>query len=289
MNRSYQFIPGSVPRMLQNLDVFESDAVIIDFEDAVSLHEKDEARELTRAFLSRYKTFDLDVFIRVNAPTDDEKMFAADIESLKGLNLSGLVVPKISKKCLDIVDDHLALQGLDLPIIGIIETPEAFFDIKAIASHDRLKGLLLGGEDLTKSLGINRTPTAEELLFARSQVIMAMHSFNKEAIDTPFTDTQDEEAFKKDTAFAKQLGFTGKASIHPNHVYTINEIFSPTQAMIDEAIKIIAMHQKQGSMRFSLDGKMIDKPVIERAKNTLKQAINFKLIKEADYEDLHIH
>lgn len=288
MNRSYLFIPGDVPRMLQNCDVFDSDAIIIDFEDAVSYEEKDEARALTRAFLTRYQSIKPEIYIRVNAPTDDQTLFTKDIEAIKDLPLSGLVIPKMTKACLKISEDVLSLKALDLKVIGIIETPDAFFDLESIAKHDRIKGLLLGGEDLTKSLGIERTKKAEELLFARSQLIMAMHATQKEAIDTPFTDTLDDQGFAEDTQFAKQLGFTGKSSIHPNHVHLINEVFAPDQAVIDQALRIITMHTKTKSMRFSLDGKMIDKPVIERAKKTLKKALLYNKIKEEDYENLQL-
>jgi citrate lyase subunit beta / citryl-CoA lyase len=271
MSRSYLFIPGDVPRMLQTLDVFEADAIIIDFEDAVSLHQKDEARVLTHTFLSYYNFIKPEIYIRINSHLDYD-LFKKDLETIKGLNIKGIVLPKTSIEALYQIEHLYDELSINFPIIGLIETPHAFFELESISRHSLIEGLLLGAEDLTRALSINRTLQGDEILFARSQVILAAKSFNKFAIDTPFTDVHDSKGLAIDTQKSAQLGFDGKASIHPNHVSVINEILSPSQALIDESKRIVHQSKTLNSMRFSLDGKMIDKPVIERANNILEKA-----------------
>lgn len=270
MNRSYLFIPGDVPRMLQTLDIFESDAIIIDFEDAVSPDQKDEARFLTKSFLSTFPLKDVDLFIRINAHTEHD-LFESDLEAIKGLNIKGIVLPKTSLEALASLESWMQ-KNHPFEVIGLIETPESFFDLKAIAKNKHIIGLFLGAEDLSKTLGLKRSVLGHEILYARSQVVFAAKSFNKFAIDTPFVSIHDLEGLKEDTLNAKHLGFDGKAAIHPNHIDIINQVFTPTEADIVEAKRIIAMSETLKSTRFSLDGKMVDKPIIERAKATLKKA-----------------
>ncbi|MFW5841991.1 MAG: HpcH/HpaI aldolase/citrate lyase family protein [Bacillota bacterium] len=277
MSRSYLFIPGDVPNMLQNLDVFDADTIIIDFEDAVSINDKLEARMLTHAFLTQY-TFDKPaIYIRINDVDTD--YFNDDIKTIKHLPIDGIVLPKVSKDALKTMETQYKKYTITFPIIGIIETPNAFFELEAIVSHPLIEGVLLGGEDLTKALGIERTKQGTEILFARSQLVMAAKSYDKVVIDTPYTDVKNLDDLAPDCHLARSLGFTGKAAIHPNHVDTINAQFSPTLKAIEHAKRIVHMHKKTGSMRFSLDGKMIDKPVIERAKDTLKRAQYYGVIR----------
>jgi citrate lyase subunit beta/citryl-CoA lyase len=277
MSRSYLFIPGDVPNMLQNLDVFDADTVIIDFEDAVSINDKLEARMLTHAFLTQYQFDKPEIYIRINDPSTP--YFKDDIKTISTLPIHGIVLPKLSEKNLKIMEENYKKYNLSFPIIGIIETPHAFFELKPIVSHPNITGVLLGGEDLTQALGIERTKEGTEILFARSQLVMAAKSYHKDVIDTPYTDVRHMSGLSPDCRLARTLGFTGKAAIHPNHVDIINTEFSPSLAAIDQAKRIVLMHQKTGSMRFSLDGKMIDKPVIERAKATLKRAEHYGVIR----------
>ncbi len=277
MSRSYLFIPGDVPRMLQNLDVFDADSIIIDFEDSVAIDQKDEARLLTQAFLSKHHFKELDLYIRVN-DVSQKTLFEADMQAIKALNIHGIVLPKVTLEALDSVDAFFDRENITFPIIGIIETPLAVLEAQTIAKHKRIQGLLLGAEDLTKDLGTTRTLDAEEILFARSQIVFAAKAYQKEAIDTPYVFVRDEAGLAVDAQRAARLGFTAKASIHPNHVETIHHYFSPSKEAIHEAKRIVAQSKKLNSMRFSLDGSMVDKPVIDRAKALLKRAEKYGVL-----------
>lgn len=270
MRRSYLFIPGDVPSMLQNLDVFDADAVIIDFEDGVHPDQKEDARQLTRAFLIHHTPRNVAVFVRVNA-FEETTWFQTDLKALSGLPITGIVLPKAHPK--DVPHVVKALEAAQLPsyILALLETPEVFFHAHDLASHKAIQGLLLGGEDLTQALGVPRTLEGEEILFARSTIVYAAKAWQKEAIDTPFTTVDDREGLLVDARKAVALGFSGKAAIHPNHIEDLHDAFAPSSSEIAAAERIVKRSETLKSMRFSLDGKMVDKPVVERARALLSR------------------
>ena len=271
MNRSYLFIPGDVPRMLQMLDVFEADAVIIDLEDAVALNQKDEARHLTRNFLLKHRPKNIEVYIRINSIIDDEHTAYKDLDMLIDLDIHGIVLPKINHVSLHKIETYLQQTKSALNIIGLVETPEVFLDIMPIASHPRIKGLMLGAEDLTRIMNIERSLNGFNIHWPRSVIVFAMHSLGKEAIDTPYTLIDDQTGLLSDATTACELGFTGKAVIHPNHIACINNAFSPSEAQLNHAKKIVEYAKKHQTSRFNLDGKMIDKPIIDKAIHMLEK------------------
>ncbi len=267
MARSFLFIPGNVPRMLQNMDVFEADAVIIDFEDSVSASEKEDARLLTERFLTFHEV-SVDVYIRINA---DKALMKADLNAIDSLPITGIVLPKASPDTLNVFE--YLNEYKPCHVIALIETPDAFFKFEEIATHTCVKGLFLGGVDLIHALG--GTMSKETLSYPRSHVLMAARAHGLYAIDTPWT-TSDDDALARDAAYAASLGFDAKAAIHPNQVHPINQAFMPSVKRIEEAKRIVAMHEKHGSMRFSLDGQMIDKPVIDHAKALLEKVHTYQ-------------
>ncbi len=271
MSRSYLFIPGNTPSMLQNLDVFESDAIIIDFEDSVVDYEKDAARILVQNFLSQYEFKNIEIFIRINDALS--KNFLKDVQAVDHIDITGYVLPKASPKSIK------ALYAITRkPIIPIIEDPMAVLHMEEIAQLPNIRGLLLGAEDLTKELHISRTLQGTEILYSRSRMVLVCHAYRIEAIDTPFTAKDQEAQLHEDALLAKNLGFTAKALIHPNHVDTINTVFSPSQAEINQALRIIKKSEEVQKGAFSLDGKMVDLPIIEKAKKTIAIAKKYHLL-----------
>ena len=143
-----------------------------------------------------------------------------------------------------------------------------------IASADeRVAALFLGGEDLTADLRCKRTKEGNEIFYARTRLVCAARACGIDVYDTPFTDVDDIEGLYTDARFAKSLGFSGKASISPRHVEGINEVFSPTQSEIDyahEVMETIRIAKQQGKGVVSLHGKMIDAPIVERARQVIE-------------------
>ncbi len=274
MHRSYLFVPGDAPGMLETIDVFDADAVIIDLEDSVAPNRKDEARALLEAFLTHHKFDHTAMYVRVNA-VDETAWFEADIKALQALAIDGIVLPKATPKTLKTLQEVYADQTLP-DVIALLETPGVFFQLPEVTAYPFVKGLMLGGEDLRQAIEAQKMPRSEELAMARGLIILAASEASIQAIDTPFTDIKDTKGLQDDAFHAAKLGMHGKACIHPNHVQVVNTVFTPDQKSIEQAERIIAMHEKTQSMRFSLDGFMVDKPVIERAKRTVKRAKQFK-------------
>lgn len=257
--------------MLQNLDVFDADTVIIDFEDSVVSFDKDAARILVRNFLEKYTFTDTELYIRINDATSE--FFTNDVLATNTLNITGYVLPKALPAHI------LQLNKLtDKQIIPIIETPMAVLRMEEIATLPNISGLLLGGEDLTKELNIKRTLEATEILYTRSKLVLVASAYNIDSIDTPWVDKDNLEGLAEDSLQARNLGFTSKCAIHPNHIEVINTAFTPSELEILEAKRIIMKASETTKGAFSLDGKMVDLPIIEKAKKTIEKAKRYNLL-----------
>lgn len=281
--RTMLFIPGNNPGMLQNLDIMGADAIIIDLEDAVAITEKDAARILIKEYLNAFKP-DIDIFVRVNPL--DTPYFYDDLEVVKDLEVTGMLLPKADIESMKALDEYLEKNRPEFEVIGLIETAlglEMSLDI--LSQSDRVVGALLGAEDLTLDLGAIRTKESREIRYARSRIIAVSKALGIQAIDTPFTDTDDIEGLKIDTLEAKSLGMTGKSLISPRHVDTVNDVFSPSKEEINYSLRVVEgviEANKQGKGAFSLDGKMVDAPIIKRALNLLKLSGDYK----EEYDEL---
>jgi len=285
MNRSLLFIPSNTPAMLQNADVFNADAVIFDLEDAVFLSEKDAARVLLKSYLEHFKLKNIEVIVRINAidtpyGLDDLRLIVSD-------DIDTIMLPKANLENLRLLDQYLEKIEKKkkllkkIGILPIIEKAQSLIEVNQIALCQRITGLLLGAEDLATDLEIERTASGTEILLARSMVVLAAKANGLEAIDTPFTQTQDLVGLKSDASFAKSLGMTGKACIHPNQIEVINTIFSPSESEILQAKKILLAYEQSKIDQkgaFSVDGKMIDKPIIERAQKTIEKAKKWHIL-----------
>lgn len=281
LRRTMLFMPGNNPSMLQNAGVLGADSIILDLEDAVSVTEKDAARILVRNAIQAVDFYETEVVVRINPLSSSFGL--KDAEEIARVKPDALMVPKateadISTVCkkLSQIEGEEGLQQGSIKLFPIIETAYGLENIhNIIQASNRVIGILFGAEDLTADLGIKRTREGEEIFYARSKVASACRACGVDAIDTPFADMDDCQGFERDIQQAKSLGMTGKAAINPRQVDTIHEIFAPSKEEIDYAQRVIkAMDeaQKEGKGVFSLDGKMIDAPIIARAQNVLKKA-----------------
>ena len=278
-------MPGNNPAMLQNSDVFEADAVIYDLEDAVSVTEKDSARKLVAEFLRSNKTLPMEVVIRINGLDTD--FYLEDLKYVVTDNIDTIMLPKADYLGLiqldQILSDIEKTKGLTkkIKVIPIIELAKSVLEIEKIVTCPRVDGVLLGAEDLSSDMDVIRTKKGDEILYARQRLVMACSAYKIDSIDTPFTDTNDSKGLQADCSFANSIGFTSKSAIHPNQVMVINQTFVPTKDKIEWALRVEIANKealKKGLGVFSLDGKMVDKPIIERANKILKKAKAYKLI-----------
>lgn len=281
MRRSMLFMPGNNAGMLLNADILGADSVIFDLEDAVSPGEKDAARILVKNALKYLEYRNSEVIIRINSMDTD--FWEKDLDEIIPLKPDLIMPPKISSAG-DILAIADYMKGVEekhkiekpVSIIALIETALGVENSFEIASaHDRVKAIFLGAEDLTADLRCERTKEGNEIFYSRERIVTAARAADIDAYDTPFTDVEDEEGLRDDAELAKSLGFTGKAAISPRHVMAINEVFSPTDEEIEyakEVMHIIKVAKEQGKGAISLHGKMIDAPIVERAKQTLEMA-----------------
>lgn len=281
MRRSLLFIPGNNPGMLQNANLFNADGVIFDLEDAVGLDEKDSARFLVQNYLNSFAIENIEIIVRINGLDTD--FYLEDIDAIVGKKLDAIMVPKAHvydlQKLDTILTDYETKLKLTkkIALIPIIELAESLIEVEQIAHLPRVNGILLGAEDLTKDMEVERTPEGEEIFYARCKIAVACKAYKLDAIDTPFTNTNDEDGLLKDAQKALALGMNAKACIHPNQIVTVNEVFSPSPKAIEYALRVVETSKNNVGV-FSLDGKMIDKPIIERSAKVIEKAKKFGLI-----------
>ncbi|AET70650.1 citrate lyase beta subunit [Desulfosporosinus orientis DSM 765] len=293
MRRTMLFMPGNNPGMLQDAAILGADSIILDLEDAVSLTEKDSARILVREAIKAVDYSQVEVVVRIN-PLDTE-FGPLDVEVIARVKPDALLVPKANEEeirhidqLLNQIEKEAGFSPESIKLIALIETALGLENVhNVIQASKRTAGVLLGGEDLTADLGIQRTKEGEEIFYARNKIATVCRALKIDAIDTPFTDTNDYEGLEKDTAKAKGLGLTGKAAINPRQIDTIHSVFAPTEAELNYALKVLAAMEeaeREGKGCYSLNGKMIDAPVLSRAKATVELCRRLGMIpsKEGD-------
>ena len=282
MRRSMLFVPGNNPKMMTSCGFFGADAIIFDLEDAVSPAEKDAARLLVRNALSGLELNGCETIVRINSL--DGSLWEKDLAAIVPQKPDLIMLPKTGTAA-DVLTLDSALEKLEkesgfaagsIRIIALIETALGVENAFQIASASkRVEALFLGAEDLTADIQCKRTKEGKEIFYARTRLVVAARAAGVEVYDTPFTDVNDDEGIAEDAAFAKSLGFTGKASISPRHLSAINRCFSPTQAEVDyanEVLQAIEEAKRMGKGAIALHGKMIDAPIVARAKQTLAAA-----------------
>ncbi len=282
MRRSMLFLPGNNPNMLINASYLGADAVIFDLEDAVSPAEKDAARILVRNTMRYMDLGGCEVIVRINSV--DTPYWKKDLDAVLPYKPDLILLPKTATRedalladgYMREVEERLNLEKGVTGLMPLIETAAGVENAYLIASAcDRVKALFLGAEDLTADLQCKRTKEGREIEYARTRLVVAARAAGIDVYDTPFTDVNDDEGILSDATLAKNLGFTGKASISPRHVEVINRVFSPTIAEIDYAYEVmdaIRRAKEQGKGAIALYGKMIDAPIVARAERTIAMA-----------------
>ncbi len=285
LRRSFQFVPSNNPGMLMSADILGADSVIFDLEDAVALTEKDAARDLLGEALKTFDYSAIEVVVRINPP--DTIFCQEDIRSLKGLPVDSILVPKATTSSIRQALAWMDEAGYAGSVILLVETAmgvEQVFDI--INLDPRIDGVLLGGEDLTSDLGVVRTKQGNEINYARTRVVSACKAAKITCIDTPWTDAEDLAGLKTDTEYARSIGFNSKSSINPRHLPVIHQVFAPKEKEVRYALRVMEakdLAEQEGKGVFSLDGKMVDAPIIARARQTLELAEALGLIREGEY------
>jgi len=263
VRRSFIFTPGLNPEMFPKAIASGADMVCIELEDGIAIKDKDEARKNT---IEALKTLEVksgvELVVRVNCQRT--KFGLLDLEAFISSNLKvkAIMLPKVKTSDeIKFIDDLLTDCNLDTDLHVIMETNEALQNIYDIAhSSKRIVALYFGGVDMAAEL---RVPNSyENLLYARSKLVHAGASVGIDVIDVPYLDLEDMDGMKKEAELVRDLGFTGKGSIHPKQINILNEIFTPSKEEINKAKKIVDQFSESDTGLVVIDGKLIEKPVL---------------------------
>ena len=281
LRRTMMFLPGNNPSMITDAHIYKPDSIMIDLEDAVSVNQKDAARFLVSEALKAidYKTTER--VVRVNGL--DTPFGADDIRAIVKAGVDVIRLPKTDNpdeivavdKLITEVEREIGKEGETL-LMAAIESAAGIMNVKEIAlASKRLMGIALGAEDYVTNLKTSRSKHGWELYYARNAGIYCF--------DTVYSDVNNIEGFRDEVQFIKDLGFDGKSCIHPKQVRIVHEIYTPSQKEIEKSIRIIngaKEAEAKGSGVISVDGKMVDSPIIMRAQRVLELAKASGIYKE---------
>ena len=278
--RSMMFVPVNVEKFVEGAHTRGADVIILDLEDSILPKDKAQARTLVAAAAPRVSRSGADVLVRVNRPW---RLCMRDLEALVGPHVYGIMLPKAESPehvhmVAEVLDEVEAEHGLPqghTRIIPMIETAEAFFRMREIAAaHSRTVALTLGSEDFALSAGM--VPEAEGLFYPKQQVVFAARAAGVLPLGFVGTvaDYKDLDAFRATVRRSRRLGFTGASVIHPSQIAILNEEFRPSADEVQKARRIVEAFEKaaggnQGAIE--VDGKMVDIPVVERARRTIER------------------
>ncbi|MDH6282637.1 HpcH/HpaI aldolase/citrate lyase family protein [Prescottella agglutinans] len=252
-----------------------ADEIVLDLEDAVTAASKASARDLVSALVRGHDQLPA-VSVRINgrgtAWFEDDLLAAAEISE----NLTSIVIPKVeSVEELIEADRILTASGAaNLPVQALIETPQGVVEIDKIVSGPRLSAVIIGYADLGASLGRSRTLAPERWLYVQDRVLHSARAAGVQAIDGPSLNIADDYEFWRAAQWAAELGFDGKWVIHPSQIRTTLKAFTPTEAEIDAAHRVLAALSEaelRGAGAAQLDGRMLDEAIAVAARRTLSK------------------
>ncbi len=281
LRRSMMFVPGNNPGMIKDAGIYGADCIMFDLEDSVAYTEKDTARFLVYNALTTLDYGDTELVVRINDLSTG--LGIKDLEAIVRAQPDVIRLPK-TETAQDVIDCEREIERIEreagIPVgktgmMAAIESAEGVLNAQAIAkSSKRLIGIALGAEDYVTDLKTTRSD-GTELFFARGMILNAARAAGIDALDTVFSDINNEEGFIAEATVIKKMGFSGKSIINPRQIEPLHKVFMPSEKDLKKAQAImdaIAEANARGSGVASLKGKMIDKPVVLRAQYLLELA-----------------
>ena len=283
--RSFLYMPGSNARAIEKARALPADGVILDLEDAVALEAKEQARPQVVDAVKAGGFGGREVFIRINAL--DTPWHADDLSAAAHAGPDGILVPKVGKvETLERVGQRLLDMKCDLRtrVWAMIETPEAIFNINALAavardSETRLAGFVMGTNDLAKETRARLLPGRAPMLSWLATCLLAAHAHGIDILDGVYNNLSDAKGFEEECIQARDMGFDGKTLIHPNQIEPCNAVFSPGADEVANARKLIAafdLPENKDKGVVQVEGRMVERMHAEMARRTvaIAEAIN---------------
>ena len=287
--RSLIFVPGNRANMLERAMEFKADVIMVDLEDSVPPGEKAGAREVAREWVPQLARKGRRVMVRLNSL--DTGLTQDELAAVISPHLAGISVGKAETvwdlqdvdRIIGPLESSAGLPAGQIKLIPWIENARAVLTAYQLATASpRIEAIAFGAEDYTDDMGVQRTDTGEEIYFARATVAVAARAARVGSLDTPFVGFRDPEGFRKDIEISRRLGYTGRFAIHPSQIEIINQMFGPSPEEVAYARQVVEawdQAEAEGRGSLSLDGRMIDVPVVKRAQNLLALA---ERIQQAD-------
>ena len=282
LRRSMMFVPGNNPGMIKDAGIFGADCIMFDLEDSVAMTEKDTARFLVYNALTTLDYGNIEKVVRINDLSSG--LGIEDLEAIVRAKPDGIRLPK-TENAQDVIDCEAEIERIEreagIPVgttgmMAAIETAGGVLNAYEIAhSSKRLIGIALGAEDYVTDLKTTRSDDGTELFFARGMILNAARSAGIDALDTVYSDVNNEEGFIREATMIKKMGFSGKSIINPRQIAPLHEVFMPREKDLIKAravMEAIREANERGSGVASLNGKMIDRPVVLRARYLLELA-----------------
>jgi citrate lyase beta subunit len=279
--RALLYTPGDDWNKITKALTLNVDCICMDMEDGTALSHKPYARTTIAKALRELDFGKTEKLARINAVGSGFEK--EDIETVLPEHPDGIVLPKVESLeqiewASQIIEAQELSRGWGVNSIRMlvgVETAMGILNLKEIASHPRLDGLIFGAEDFAASIGAIRSRAAWEIMYARSAVVTHAAAFDLQAIDLVFIDFHDTVNLRIEAAQGAALGYSGKQIIHPAQVEPVQTAFTPSDEAIAQARRLVAAfeeHQAQGAGAFALDGKMIDMPLLKNAQKVLERA-----------------
>jgi citrate lyase subunit beta / citryl-CoA lyase len=277
--RSLLFVPGNRPDLIDKAWGVGTDAVILDLEDSVPEAEKSVARTKIRTALATIPINGPAALVRINSLSTLH--WRKDLDELLGQSVLGIVVPKCDsgdeirqfETVLQAKESERGMLPGSIALFLLIETPRGLIEAPKLAQvSERVAALVFGAEDFCLEMGITRTTDGPELAYARSRIAVSARAYDCLAIDTIYSNFGDSEGLGRDSETAKRAGFSGKLAIHPRQIEIINTAFAATDQQLSEARRVVEAFRRaemDGQGAIALEGRMIDRPVAERARRLL--------------------
>jgi citrate lyase beta subunit len=280
--RALLYVPGDDRHKIEKAITLNVDSICLDMEDGVAPSRKQEARFSIQAALHELDFGAAEKLVRINPVGSG--LEADELAAVLPARPDGIVIPKVENAGqvtwvsgqIESVELERGWPLNSIRLIVDVETARGLLNLNEIAAQPRLDAIIFGAEDFATDIGATRTPEAWEVFYARSAIVIAAAAYGLQAIDMVSIDFKDMDSLRVESRFGAQLGYTGKQVIHPNQVTPVQEAFSPDQAAIQHAQRIVDSFEaslKKGKGAYALDGdKMIDMPLVKAARSVLLRA-----------------
>ena len=269
--RSALYMPGINRKAMDKALKLDCDAVILDLEDAVDVSKKEESRQLVKRQIENNDYGSKQVVVRVNDL--NTKWGESDVAAFANSRIQAILVPKVSEigdvsRIAEVLNEH----GSELPVWIMVETPLAIININELARQPRVSALVMGTSDLVTDLGAEHMKDRHNLSYALQRSVVAARAFGKLILDGVHLNFRDLDSFHDICRLGRSMGFDGKTLIHPDQIIVANQVFSPSEAELEKAKRVIDVWrtaQAQGSGVVELEGSLVESLHVEEAKRLL--------------------